>query len=78
MLEEGLVVADHDIHAEVAAGFRRDQRHRQAAGVFQPAFGIALSPILSGLAMAFSSVSVVANALRLRSFRFSDYEAAKF
>ena len=39
-----------------------------AAGVLEPGFGVALSPILSGLAMAFSSVSVVANALRLRGF----------
>ncbi|MHB2168658.1 heavy metal translocating P-type ATPase [Alsobacter sp. R-9] len=40
-----------------------------AAGVFVPVAGISMSPILSGLAMAFSSVSVVTNALRLRRFR---------
>jgi Cu+-exporting ATPase len=37
-----------------------------AAGVFFPIFGWVLSPILASAAMSFSSVSVIANALRLR------------
>ena len=37
-----------------------------AAGVFYPLFGLLLSPMLAALAMSVSSVSVIANALRLR------------
>ena len=42
-----------------------------AAGALYPVFGILLNPMVAALAMSLSSVSVIANALRLRSLSFS-------
>ena len=40
-----------------------------AAGMLYPFFGVLLSPIIAGAAMSLSSVSVIANALRLRNVK---------
>jgi Cu+-exporting ATPase len=40
-----------------------------AAGILYPFFGILLSPVIAAAAMIFSSVSVIGNALRLKTLR---------
>ena len=44
-----------------------------AAGLLYPIFGLLLNPVIAGAAMAFSSLTVVMNANRLRFFNAKEY-----
>jgi Cu+-exporting ATPase len=65
------VAALHRLGLEVymLTGDNRRTAEAIAAGLFYPFFGLLLNPIFAAAAMAFSSVFVVSNSLRLRGFR---------
>jgi len=47
-----------------------------AAGILYPFFGVLLSPVFAAAAMSLSSVSVIANALRLRAVKLDVTQAS--
>jgi P-type Cu+ transporter len=61
----GLTLLNGDI-ARLVTTVKLSRSTMRAAGLLYPVWGILLSPVFAGAAMAFSSVAVVTNSLRLK------------